>query len=309
MLPTGMAKIVVSGATGFIGKRLVGSLVRRGDEVTALTRDPERARGTLAEPVRLERWDAGQGDARIEALETCDAVVHLAGERAVGTRWSAAVKREIMDSRVRSTERIVRAIEGATRRPGALVCASGVGYYGARGDEAVDETASPGDDFLAQVTIAWEGAAARAEALGVRVVRARLGIVLGRDGGALAQMAVPFRMFVGGPIGSGKQFVSWVHLDDAVGILVRCIDDASIAGAVNVVSPGAVTNEALSTGIGQVLGRPSALRVPELALRLRFGEGAGPLVTGQRAVPGVLLQKRYAFRYPALHEALVEALG
>jgi uncharacterized protein (TIGR01777 family) len=218
------------------------------------------------------------------------------------------VKREIMDSRVRSTESIVRAIDRAARRPTVLVCASGVGYYGAR-DEPVDETGPPGTDFLAQVTIAWEAAAKRAESLGVRVVSARLGIVLGRNGGALEQMAVPFRMFVGGPIGSGKQPVSWVHLDDAVGILLRAIDDDSISGPVNVVAPNVVTNEELSSAIGKALRRPSAFRVPELALRIRFGEGADPLVTGQRALPKILLAKAYPFRFPHLAEALAEALG
>jgi uncharacterized protein (TIGR01777 family) len=302
-----MRKIVVSGATGFIGRRLVEALVTRGDTVTALTRDPEHAKGRLPEQARLERWDAGHGDGPIESLETCDAVVHLAGERAVGNRWTAEVKREIMDSRVRSTKRIVLAIDRAAHRPRAFVCASGVGYYGA-GNEPVDETGPPGNDFLAQVTVAWEAAATRAESLGVRVVRARLGIVLGRSGGALEQMAMPFRMFVGGPIGSGKQPVSWVHLDDAVGILLRAIDDDSLSGPVNVVAPNVVTNEELSSAIGRALRRPSAFRVPELALRLRFGEGADPLVTGQRAVPRVLLEKGYAYRYPRLDDALKEAL-
>jgi uncharacterized protein (TIGR01777 family) len=301
-----MRRVVVSGATGFIGRCLVAALVKRGDDVTALTRDPERAQGTLPDGVRFERWDAGHRDAPIESVESCDAVVHLAGERAVGNRWTEKVKREIMDSRVRSTEAIVVAIERAAHRPRAFVCASGVGYYGA-GNAPVDETGAPGNDFLAQVTVAWESAAARAESLGVRVVRARLGIVLGRGGGALEQMAVPFRMFVGGPIGSGKQAVSWVHLEDAVGILLLAIDDDSMSGPVNVVAPNVVTNEELSSAIGTALGRPSAFRVPELALRLRFGEGADPLVTGQRALPKVLLEKGYPFRYPRVADALAEA--
>jgi uncharacterized protein len=200
-------------------------------------------------------------------------------------------------------------MERAEHRPSVFVCASGVGYYGPRGDEAVAEGAAPGTDFLAQVTVAWEGAAARAEAFGVRVVHTRFGIVFGRAGGALTEMVKPFKLFVGGPIGSGRQMVSWVHLDDAAGIVARCLRDPSIRGAVNVASPYAVTNEELSRTIGKVLGRPSAFRVPELALRLRFGEGADPLVTGQRALPGVLTQADYRFRYPLLEDALVEALG
>ncbi|HEX7668699.1 MAG TPA: TIGR01777 family oxidoreductase [Polyangiaceae bacterium] len=306
-----MSNVVISGATGFVGRSLTSALLARGDTVAALTRDPDRARGVLPlGQVRLERWDARRGgDEPLASLENSHAVVHLAGERAVGARWTAKVKREIMDSRVESTERLVLAIEQAVSRPAVFVCASGVGYYGPHGDEPVDETGAAGSDFLAQVTVAWEAAARRVEALGIRVVRARFGIVLGRGGGALEQMVVPFRMFVGGPIGSGKQIVSWVHMEDAVGILLRAIDDRSIAGAVNVTTPNAVTNEELSASIGRVLHRPSAFPVPEFALRLRFGEGADPLVTGQRAIPRVLLEKGYAFRYPRLEEALTEALG
>jgi uncharacterized protein (TIGR01777 family) len=305
-----MSNVVVSGATGFVGRSLTAALLARGDAVTALTRDPDRARRVLPNETRLERWDARQGgETPLTSLENCDAVVHLAGERAVGARWTDKVKREIMDSRVESTERLALALERTLSRPSVFVCASGVGYYGAHGDEPVDETGAAGSDFLAQVTVAWEAAARRVEALGIRVVRARLGIVLGRGGGALEQMVVPFRMFVGGPIASGKQIVSWVHMEDAVGILLRAIDDPSISGAVNVTTPNAVTNEELSASIGRVLRRPSAFRVPELALRLRFGEGADPLVTGQRAIPRVLLEKGYAYRYPRLQEALTEVLG
>jgi uncharacterized protein len=303
-----MKRIVVSGATGFIGRRVVRELALRGDAVTALSRDPERTRGDVPEAVSLEQWEP-RGEGPIASLDGSDAVVHLAGERAVGARWTAAVKREILESRVASTEHVVLAIERASRRPGVLVCASAVGYYGARGDEPLDESAEAGAGFLAQVTVDWEQAARRAEALGVRVVLARFGIVLGRGGGALAEMAKPFRLFVGGPIGSGRQVVSWVHADDVVGAVLRCIDDAAISGAVNVTAPHAVTNAALSKEIGRVLRRPAAFTVPEAALRLRFGEGAEPLVTGQRAVPRKLEQAGYAFRYPDVGPALEEALG
>jgi uncharacterized protein (TIGR01777 family) len=303
-----MAKVVVSGATGFVGRRLVDMLVARGDRVTALTRDPARARPIVNAGAELEQWDVAKPETRLACIEGADAIVHLAGERAVGIRWTDATKREIMDSRVKSTELLVAAMERATAKPKAFVCASGVGYYGPRGNEPLDESTPPGDDFLARVTIAWETAAQRAESLGVRVVRARLGIVFGRGGGALAQMAVPFKLFVGGPIASGEQVVSWIHLDDAASIFARCIDDASISGPVNVVTPNALTNAELSSAIGHALHRPSAFRVPEAALRIRFGEGADPLVTGQRAVPGVLVEKRFEWKFARIEDALAESL-
>jgi uncharacterized protein (TIGR01777 family) len=301
-----MKRIVVSGATGFIGRRVVEALVGRGDEVTALTRDPAGARAVLGEPVRLEHWNARTGDGlRVE----CDTLVHLAGERAVGRRWTADAKKEIIRSRVESTKLLVDAMERSAQRPSVFVCASAVGFYGAHGPEIVDERSAAGSDFLAEVTVAWEDAAAAAEALGVRVVRARFGIVLGGGGGALTEMAMPFRMFVGGPIGSGAQYVSWIHLDDAARGILFCIDEDSIRGPVNMTSPHPVTNAELSAAIGKALHRPSALRVPEFALRLRFGEGAGPIVTGQRVAPGVLSNNGFSWRFARVEDALAEALA
>jgi uncharacterized protein (TIGR01777 family) len=304
-----MQKIVISGGSGFIGRALVSGLQKRGDAVTVLTRDPERARAGAAEGVHFERWDPDRGSARLEVVDGAFAVVHLAGERAVGARWSERVKRDILESRVRSTDQLVRSMEQVERRPSVFVCASAVGYYGAREDEPLDETAAPGSDFLAQVTRDWEASAVRAEALGIRVVRPRFGIVFGRGGGALAEMIKPFKLFVGGPIASGRQVVSWVHLDDVVAALLRAIDDSTLRGPVNVTAPNAVTNEELSRVIGKVLHRPSALRVPEAALRVRFGEGAEPLLTGQRAVPRVLQRLGFAFRYERVEDAVRDAVG
>jgi uncharacterized protein (TIGR01777 family) len=302
-----MVRVVLSGATGFIGRQVLGALKKRGDAVTVLTRDPARARALEGEGVRLARWDAME-DAPLDVISACDAVIHLAGEPAVGARWTDSVKQKIRDSRVKSTEAIVRAVERAAERPAVFVCASAVGYYGAHGDEPLDETAAPGEDFLAQVTVEWERAALRAEALGVRVVRARFGIVLGRGGGALTEMVKPFKLFVGGPIASGRQVVSWVHLDDVVGALLRAVDDSSLRGAMNVTAPNAVPNEELSKKIGAVLHRPSVFRVPEVALRLRFGEGADPLVTGVRAVPSALEHAGYVFEYASVDAALEDVL-
>ena len=304
-----MKKVVVSGATGFIGKRISDALLARGDAVTVLTRGAGGTRESeTGRRVTLEHWDP-TGDAPLGSLGDADAVVHLAGERDVGVRWTAALKREILESRVKSTERLVAAMERASRRPAVFVCASGVGYYGAHEDEPIDERGAAGKDFLAEVTVAWEAAAMKAEAFGVRVVRLRFGAVLGRGGGALAEMVKPFKLFVGGPIGSGRQVVSWVHLDDAAGAALQAIDNDALRGAVNVTAPHAVTNRELSTLIGKALKRPSAMTVPEFALRIRLGEGADPIVTGQRAVPGELERVGYVFRYPEVEGALGESLG
>ena len=307
--PEEMKRVVVSGATGFIGRRVVSALVERGDHVLALTRDQARARGVLAAAVELESWDPRDEGRASELRLDADAVVHLAGEQAVGRRWTASLKDEIVRSRVSSTEALVRAMERAERRPSVFVCASAVGYYGDRSSELVDERASSGSDFLAEVTRRWENAALGAEALGVRVVRTRFGIVLGRGGGALAEMVRPFRLFVGGPIGSGEQGVSWVHRDDAVSAILFSLDEPAIRGPVNVTSPHPITNKELATAIGKALNRPSVLPVPAVALRLRFGEGAAPLLTGQRAAPGVLANNGFAWRYPHIDDALAEALG
>ncbi|HEX4338483.1 MAG TPA: TIGR01777 family oxidoreductase [Polyangiaceae bacterium] len=301
-----MQKIVISGGTGFIGRAVVAALHARGDDVTVLSRDPSRARVTAASQVRFEAWDGHRSPASVDGS---DAVIHLAGEPAIGKRWSDAVKQEIVASRVRSTEHLVDAMGVASRRPSVFVCASAIGYYGAHGDEPLDETADAGSDFLARVTLAWEAAASRAGEFGVRVVRARFGVVLGRGGGALAEMARPFKLFVGGPIASGAQIVSWVHIDDAVGAVLRAVDDVRLQGPINVTAPEAVTNKELSDVIGRVLRRPSVMRVPEVALRVAFGEAAGPLISGQRAVPAVLQRVGYAFRYSRIEDAVRQAAG
>ncbi len=302
-------RVAITGGTGFIGTHLVRALCARGDAVTVLTRRPESV-ARLGDGVMGAVWDPAKAGDWFEVLSDQDALVHLAGEQAVGVRWTEAAKRRIHDSRVDSTRLLVEAIAANEKRPRVFVCASGINIYGARpGDEEVDEQGSTGDDFLARVAVDWEEAARGAEALDVRVVSTRFGVVLARDGGALEQLALPFKLFAGGPIGSGKQVVSWVHIDDVVGIVLRCLDDESIQGGVNVVAPRAVTSAELSRAIGKALGRPSWLKVPAAALKVRFGEGAGPLVTGQRVVPRVMQEHGYCWHYPELAPALEQALG
>lgn len=293
--------VLVTGGTGFIGSALVRALCASGAAVTVLVRSPTAVFGEgvrVVPSAELPSAMAGQ-----------DAVVNLAGEQAVGVRWTDGAKQRITSSRVDTTRELVAAVAAARSRPGVLVSASAVGYYGARpGDESVDESSAPGSDFLAGVCQAWEAAAMAAGELGVRVVLARLGVVFDRGGGALEEMAKPFRMFAGGPIGDGQQVVSWVHRADAVGILRRCIDDESLSGPVNVVAPEAAVQAELAGAIGRVLGRPAWLRAPAFALRARFGEGADPLLTGQRVVPAKLRAAGYVWQHPDLEAALRAAL-
>lgn len=303
-----MKKILVTGATGFIGSHLVRALVSRGDDVTVLSRSMASGR-KLGGDVRVAVWNPGEKGEWYAAVEGRDAVVNLAGEQAVGVRWTEQTKRRIVESRVHGTRHLVEAIALAKTKPEVLVSASAVGYYGAHESEReLDEGSPAGDDFLARVCLQWESAANEASAAGVRVVIPRIGIVFGAGGGALEEMARPFRLFAGGPIGSGRQIVSWVHLDDLIAVMQRVIDEPSWSGPVNVVSPNPVSNAELARAIGRVLGRPSWVKVPELALRARFGEGAGPLVTGQRVSPGALKAHGYTWRYPELPGALEASL-
>jgi hypothetical protein len=302
-----MARVVVTGGTGFVGGALVGALTARGDSVAVLSRSA--ADSDLPEGARAARWDPTAAGSWGSVLEGADAVVHLAGEPAVGARWTTSTKQRIRDSRVLSTRAIVDVIAESKARPSTLVCASGVGIYGHRpAADLVDEDSEAGHDFLAQVCVDWESAAERARDFSVRVVCSRLGVVLGPDGGALTEMVKPFRVYAGGPLGSGRQIVSWVSLEDAVRILLLCIDDDSLSGPVNVVAPRPVANAELSRAIGEVLGKPSWLRVPATALKLRFGEGADPLLTGQRVEPRVLRRHGYVWAHPDVRSALRAAL-
>jgi uncharacterized protein (TIGR01777 family) len=254
-------------------------------------------------------WDPGRPGSSA-GLSGFDAFVNLAGEPAVGRRYTEKTKALIRSSRIDITERLVEAIAGAEPRVRTLVNASGVNYYGAHpADQPLVETAPSGFDFLARVSVDWEAAARRAEASGVRVVLARLGFVVAGDGGALGQMAQPFRFFLGGRIGSGEQIMSWIHIEDAVRALLLCIDDERISGPVNLAAPNAVSSSELARAIGAALGRPSWLPAPAFALRLLFGrEGSEPMLSGLRAKPAVLERAGFEFRYPEIGPALEQAL-
>jgi uncharacterized protein len=304
-------RVTVTGASGLIGRALVEALQARGDEVTVLSRDPDRARATLsssaASPPRVLRWELGSQPAPAEALAGRDAVVHLAGEN-IAQRWSAKTRRAIRDSRVLGTRTLVEGLARADPRPRTLVSSSAVGYYGAHGEEPLDEDAPPGRDFLAQVCADWEAEADGASALGMRVVRVRTGIVLDRDGGALGQMLPPFRLGLGGPVAGGRQYMSWIHRDDVVGMMAAALDDERWSGAINATAPEPASNRDFSRTLGAVLGRPALLPIPELALRVRFGAMAEIVTTGARAVPAKALVLGYAFRHPQLEPALRAAI-
>ncbi len=307
-----VSRVTVTGATGLIGVALVEALQRRGVEVSVLSRDAARARERLSaaglQPVEAFAWEMLGEPAPSEALEGRDAIVHLAGEN-VAQRWTAAAKRAIRESRVSGTRNLLAGLAATQRRPRALVSSSAIGYYGAHGEEPLDEDAPPGEDFLAQVCVAWEEEAAKAGELGARVVCVRTGVVLHRDGGALAKMLPPFRLGVGGPVAGGHQFVSWVHRADVVGMYLAALEDERWSGPVNATAPDPVSNRELSQTLGRVLHRPALLPVPGAALTLLYGEMSVIVTDGARVMPAKPLVLGYEFEYPQLEEALSSALA
>jgi uncharacterized protein len=316
-------RVALTGATGLIGPRLVASLRARGDEVTVLSRDPSRAHRQLDDPrqpsssidghlgaLQAMHWDPLREQPPSAALAGRDAIVHLAGEN-VAQRWTASAKRAILESRVMGTRHVVQGLSALerTERPRVLASASAIGYYGAHGDEPIDEEAPAGVDFLARTCAAWEAQALAAEPLGVRVVTVRTGMVLDRDGGALGKMLTPFKLGIGGPVAGGRQYISWIHVDDLVGIVLAAIDGEQWHGAVNATSPEPQRNRDFSKALGEALHRPSLLPVPGVALRVLYGEMAEIVTTGARVLPAKALVLGYEFRYPQLDSALRAALG
>ena len=291
-----------------MGRRLVELLLEAGHAVTVLTRDPAKATLDAAENLELLAYDPFSVDSWKTALAGCDGVVNLAGEPLTESRWSDRKKDLILRSRTRTTSNMVKAIDALDSRPDVVVSASAVGYYGPHGDEELDESAAPADDFLARVCKEWEASAKPLESLGVRLVQVRIGIVLGPDGGALGKMLGPFQMFVGGPIGSGKQWLSWIHRDDLAGLILYALTTASVSGVLNGTSPNPVKMSEFSDTLGKVLARPSWLPVPPIALELILGEAAQVVLTGQRVLPKRTLEQGYTFTYPLLESALKEIL-
>lgn len=298
--------VTLTGATGLIGTKLVAALRRRGDQVTVLSRNPAAASRRLG--VEAVGWDPLSGPAPAEALSGRDAVVHLAGEN-VAQRWTPNAKAAIRASRELGTRNLVAGIAEASPAPGALVSSSAVGYYGSRGDDRLPESAAPGDDFLAEVCVAWEREADGASASGCRVVTVRTGVVLDAGGGALAKMLPFFKAGIGGPVAGGKQYLPWIHVDDVVGLYLRAIDDPAWSGPYNAAAPEPVTNREFSKALGRALRRPAIAPVPALAIKTLYGQMAEIVTEGQRAIPERPLTGGYAFAHPDLDEALRSALA
>ncbi|HEX5615226.1 MAG TPA: TIGR01777 family oxidoreductase [Acidimicrobiia bacterium] len=296
--------VLVSGSTGLIGAALVRALEARGDRVRRLRR------GGASDPDDVA-WDIDAGTIGRAALAEVDAVVHLAGEGIGERRWTDDQKRAIRESRTRGTSLLARALADAERKPAVFVSASAIGYYGDRGDEILTEASAPGDDFLARVCVDWEQAAQPAADAGVRTVWARTGIVLDAHGGALARMALPFKLGVGGRIGSGRQFMSWVTLDDEVRAILHAIDDASVRGPINVTAPNPVSNQEFTATLGRVLRRPTVLPTPLFGLRALYGAELVEhlLLFSQRVQPTALTASGFAFAHPQLEPALRAVLG
>lgn len=295
-------KVVVSGATGLIGTALRESLNADGHQVIALTR---RAK---VPPLETVRWDVDNGRFDASALEGVDAVVHLAGEP-IARRWSEARKQEIRDSRVKSTRLLVEGLKSLKARPKVFVCASAIGFYGDRGDEELVETSRPGTGFLPETCQAWEHAAMEAMGLGLRTAVLRTGIVLSTRGGALGKMLLPFRTGAGGPVGSGDQWMSWIHIDDHIGALRYILDKDDLMAAVNATAPNPVRNREFGKALGRALSRPAFMPAPAFALKLVLGEMASILLEGQRVLPKKLLDTGYRFRFPELGPALSDLLA
>lgn len=295
-------KIVISGGSGFIGSRVVAALLAQGHYVSVWRRKP----GLEKRPaVGAFYWDTLAGEPAEESLNDFDAVVHLAGEP-IAQRWTPEVKRKVYESRVGGTRRLIDAIAKVKRAPKALVCASAIGYYGSRGDEILSEAAAPGAGFLAELCRDWEREADRAAGLGLRVCKIRIGHVLGREGGMLGKMTPIFRAGLGGTLGSGKQWMSWIHVDDLAAMFVHAVEN-EIAGVWNGTAPDPVTNAAFTRALGKALSRPAFLPVPGFALRLLYGEMADEaLLAGQRAIPAAAQAAGFRFQYSDLASALAK---
>ena len=288
-------QVLITGGTGFIGRAVARALLARGDTVIVLTRDARRARAVLP---------AGATPVEQLAGATADAVVNLAGENLGAHRWTAARKRAFVESRVGTTRRLVEWMGALPSRPRVLVSGSAVGYYGARGDAPLAEDAPAGDEFQSRLCADWEDAARAAEPLGVRVCRIRTGLVLGTGGGPLAAMRLPFVLGLGGPIGDGRQWMSWIHRDDHVALVLWLLDGAGRAGAYNATAPNPATNREFVRALGASLRRPALLPMPAFMARLLVGEMAHLLLTGQKVLPARAQAEGFRFRYPELAPAL-----
>jgi len=300
-------KVLVTGASGLIGSALCDALLARGDEVVGLTRDPERARSSKPK-IAWHAWEPTLERPSAAAFEGIDGVVNLVGEK-INQRWSEEAKQRIMETRRTGTRNLVQAIAALERRPRVLVNQSAIGYYGDRGEAIVGETEGPGEGFDTEVVAAWEQAAGEVEGSGVRLVILRTGHVLDAGGGLLGELLTPFKLGVGGPLAGGAQYLSWIHIDDEVGITLWALDNESVSGVLNATAPNPATNRDFSKALGRALGRPAVTPVPGFVLDLKFGREFGAVLRGgQRVVPHRALDLGYEFSHPDLDQALKDLL-
>jgi uncharacterized protein (TIGR01777 family) len=300
-------RVLVTGASGFIGSALCERLLARGDSVVGLTRDPQRARRSNP-MLTWHAWEPMLERPPAEAFEGVEGVVNLLGEK-INQRWNDEVKERILESRRTGTHNLVGAIAGLEKKPRVLVNQAAIGFYGDRGDALVDESSEQGEGYDAEVVGEWERAAREVEGSGVRLVIVRSGHVLAADGGLLAELLTPFKLGVGGPIAGGQQYMSWIHIDDEVGILMWALDNEKVSGVVNATAPNPVTNRELSQALGRALNRPVVMSVPGFALDLRFGREFGQVLRGgQRVIPRRPLDLGYRFRFTEIDDALADLI-
>jgi len=299
-----MKKILITGGTGFIGKYLTQMLLKEGHFVTIVTRSPDKYSEKQAKNRAFIGWD----DGLVSAMNKHDTVINLVGENLFGQRWTDEVKRRIYDSRIESTQKLVDAMRESEKKPGLFISASAVGIYGDSGSKVLDESTPAGSDFLANVCEDWENASRKAEDFGVRVANPRIGIVLEENGGMIEKMVLPFKFGVGGPIGSGEQYVPWVHMTDLCNALLFPMENESVSGPYNACSPEPETMNTLAKKMGKVLNRPSLFRVPEFVLNIALGEAAKPVLSSLRVQPKVLQTSGFDFIFDDLEEALADIL-
>jgi uncharacterized protein len=301
-------KVIVTGSTGLVGRALVRSLLADGHEVTRLVRGD--AQGFRAPGTAAVHWDPERGEIDARALEGHDAAVHLAGEPIAEGRWDEAKKRRVLESRANGTRVLSEALAGLSEKPAVLVSASATGFYGDRGAEVMREESASGEDFVSEVCREWEKGTLAASRAGIRVVHLRIGLVLSAEGGSLPRMLTPFKLGLGGKLGDGRQYVSWITLEDLVGVIRRALEDKHLHGPVNAVAPGALTNAEFTKAIGRALGRPTFMAVPAFAARLAFGEIADELLLAStRVEPARLKEAGFEFKHPGIDEALRSVLG
>ncbi|NEQ67294.1 MAG: TIGR01777 family protein [Symploca sp. SIO2D2] len=300
-------KVAITGATGFVGSRLVEQLLAKGYQPLILTRNQAKAAKAFPK-VEIVPYTPNQSGDWQNAIAGCDAVVNLAGEPIAESRWTPERKQEIFDSRKLGTQKIVEAIAQAKPKPGVLINASAIGYYGTSETASFDETSPSGNDFLAKVCLDWEAEAKQVKEAGVRLVILRLGIVLGDGGGALAKMIPPFQLFAGGPIGNGRQWFSWIHRDDLVNLIIEALNNLEMEGVLNATAPNPVRMSEFCQALGEVLNRPSWLPVPSFAIEALLGEGGKVVLEGQQVLPKTTTSYGFEYQYPTAKQALAEIL-